>query len=141
MEPPKKNYTMSLGAVGKSVFYRVACDCTDPDCDLTLELEANPEDGALYLYMYKKLRNSAYWGYTSDWEPFEWLRVLLNKFRMCWQIVVNGYIEENETLIIKDEEHIESLMKALDEGLLFIKWLHSQEEEDEKAKKKEKELS
>ncbi len=140
MEPPKKNYMMSLGAVGKSVFYRLACNCTDPQCDLTLELEANPNDKALYLHMYKDLRASAHWGYTESWYYFDWLRVLLNKIKMCWQIVVNGYIEITEVLIIKDEEHIESFMKALDEGLLFVKWIHSQEEEDAKTEKEKKEL-
>ena len=133
MDAPEKNYVMKFGAVGKSVFYRLSCNCTDPQCDMTIELEAHPEDKALYLHMYKDLRASAHWGYTISWYHFDWFRVLMNKIKMCWRIFVSGYIEVTETLIIKDEEHIESFIKALDEGLLFVKWIHSQENEDEKT--------
>ncbi len=138
MEPPKKNFVMNLGAVGKSIFYRMACDCTDPDCDLTMEFEANPNDKALYVYLSKKLRNSAYWGYSEDWELFDcisfnWLRILINKFKMCWQIVVNGYIEVEETFIIKEEHHINSFFDAVEEGVSFIEALQEAMEEDKNA--------
>ncbi len=140
MEPPKKNFVMNFGAVGKSTFYRVACDCTDPQCDLTLEFEANPNDKALYLHMYKDLRASAHWGYTESWYYFDWLRVLLNKIKMCWRIFTRGYIEVTESFIIRDEEHIMDFSKAVVQGLCFIERIHAQEELDAETETEEKEL-
>jgi hypothetical protein len=127
---PKKNYLMNFGAVGRSIFYRIACDCTDPDCDMTLELENNPTDHIFYLHMTKKLRNSAYWGCKYNWGWFDWVEPLVSKIRMCWQIIVHGYIEVMESLVIKDEERIKELQNVLDEGIIFLRRTKSDTEEE-----------
>jgi hypothetical protein len=125
---------MKFGAVGqddnKSVFYRIACDCTSPECDLTLELEKDPDGDFIYLNLYKKLRANAYWGYSTDWEPFEWLRVLMNKIRMCCHIIFNGYIEVSEGFVIRGEDQINAFEEALFEGLEYL-----QTKEDERSEK------
>lgn len=132
MNKPKKNYVMTFGAIGDSsgmsVFYRVACNCTDQGCDMVLEIEQD-EGHAIYLNIYKHLKASAHWGYTSEWEPFDFVRVFIKKIRMCCQIMFKGYIEVSEAFIMKDEEHIESFREALLEGINYIKRREQNENE------------
>ena len=117
----KKNYVMKFDDWGDSVFYRVACNCTEQDCDMTLELERDKEYNALYLNIYKRLRASAHWGYTSKWGGFDFVRVLINKIRMCCRIMFSGYIEVSEAFIMKDEKHIESFREVILDGIQYLK--------------------
>lgn len=117
----RKNFVMKFGAIGKnSIFYRIACDCTDEQCDLTLELEIDANYKAVYLNLYKKLIASAHWGYNSRWGWFDWVRVIKNKIQMCYRIITKGYIEVSESFIIKDEEQIKGFIDALNEGKKFV---------------------
>ena len=112
----EKNYVMKFGQIGQSIFYRVACDCTDPQCDITLDLEYDEDIKRVCLNMYKTLRASAHWDYTGRWGWFDWVRILLNKIKMCWTITTKGYIELSETFFLCEEKQIDDFINALHEG-------------------------
>jgi hypothetical protein len=137
MNKPEKNYVMKFGALGDadgvaggvSVFYRIACNCTDQDCDMVLEIEKDDDYHGIYLNIYKHLKASAHWGYTSEWEPFDFVRVFINKIRMCCRIMFKGYIEVSEAFIMREEKHIESFREALLEGINYVERREQNENE------------
>jgi hypothetical protein len=102
-----------------SIFYRVCCDCGDPDCDLTLEFEYDKDINYVTLNIYKNLRASAHWG--DYWDHFDFIRIWWNKIKMIWIILTKGYIEVCEETMLKDIEHIDNFIKALEEGKRRVK--------------------
>jgi hypothetical protein len=116
----EKNFVMNFGELGDSIFYRVACDCSDPQCDMTLEFEYDPDYNAIYLNLYNNLIASAHWGYTTKWGWFDFVRVLINKVTMCWKIITVGYIEVSSGFILKDKKQINDFITALETGKKHI---------------------
>lgn len=110
---------MKLHEFEKSVFYRVACDCGAKDCDLSLIIEYDEELNYISLNMYKNLHASAHWNY--GWKYFDFIRVWQNKIKMIKDILCKGYIEVQEEFLIKDENHINEFIEALEEGKEYIK--------------------
>ena len=100
---------MKTEEFGDSIFYRIAC-CGSEDHDMTLELEWDKDVKMVFLNFYKKLVWSAYWG-TDNWFKSQWL-----KLKAIYKIVFFGYIEVEESLIIKDPEHIDNFLTALVHG-------------------------
>ena len=116
-----------------SVFYRVACDCGEPECDLTLVLSYDKKYGFLELCMYKNLKASAHWG--GFWKYCDFLRVWKNKLKLTWTLLTKGYIEINEESLFKSEEHIDNFIKALQQGKKFIVGKEREWQEFLKSKK------
>jgi hypothetical protein len=108
----------NIGDPGASIYYRIACNCTDPQCDMHLELES--EINQIYLNISKKLVASAQWGYTGEWYVSDFIRVFINKMRMICRILFFGYIEVNETLILEGSDHVDEFIAALEEGKRFL---------------------
>ena len=127
---PEKNYVMKFGSIGEdSIWYRVPCSCTDLQCDMTLEIEFDKDVNSVVLNMYKRLRASAHWGYTSNWGWFDFIRVFINKLSMCCKMLVFGYVDVEEGFMIREEKHIDDFIKALEEGKTFIKWVNRDRKE------------
>ena len=110
--------TMKLDEIGDSVYYRIACQCGNQDCDLTLEMEYDKDFDAINVRMYKKLHASTHWG--EGWTYFDFIRVLWNKIKMSSIVITKGYIEVVEETMIQGEEHIDSFIEALQQGKKFI---------------------
>jgi hypothetical protein len=109
---------MKIHEFDDSIYYRVACQCGEPECDLTLTLSFDKKCGFLELVMYKNLKASAHWG--SFWNYFDFIRVWKNKLKMIWIIATKGYIEVCEENLIQGEEHIDNFILALQQGKKFI---------------------
>jgi len=127
---------MRLEEFDDAIYYRVACQCGNQDCDLMLELDYDKEFGSINLHMYKKLAASADWG--NYWEHFDFIRVGWNKIKMCWTIITKGYIEISEDTMISDEEHIDNFIVALQQGKKFIIGKEKEWEEFLKSRNLEK---
>lgn len=97
----------------QAIWYQVACDCQDKDCNMTIELSY--EDGFLSLMMYKDLQASVYWGDANFFTRL-WRRI-----KIASRMLFTGYIEISEEHLIRDEEHIDAFIKALKEGKQRIK--------------------
>lgn len=101
-----------------SIYYRVACQCGDPQCDLTLEIDYDKKIGTINLFMSKKLMASAHWG--GYWKYCDFIRVIWKKLGMIWDIATKGYIEVSEETMIQGEEHIDNFIEALQQGKKFM---------------------
>jgi hypothetical protein len=97
-----------------AVFYRIACDCGSPDHDMGLEIEFD-EYPMMTLHIYKDLEASTYWG-QPNWFQRQW-----KKIKFSLRLFFTGYIKVQEELLIQDEEHIDSLIQALQEGKEILK--------------------
>lgn len=97
-----------------SVYYRVSCDCGEPRCDLVIDFEYDKKFNYINLTIYKNLLASAHWG--CCWKHFDFIRVFWNKIKMMFTILFKGYIEVCEGTLLKDVEHIDNFIKALQEG-------------------------
>lgn len=113
-----------------SVYYRIACDCTDEEHDLTLELDW--DDGILTLHFFGNLEVSK-WGAYYNWFERQWWKI-----KKTFDLWFNGYFEVNYEMMILDEEHLDSFIEALQEGKdkfgTFKKWLEEKEKENAKSK-------
>lgn len=112
------NNVMKLNEWGESILYRVACQCSDPQCDLLIELCINEDDPSLglTLHMYKDLTASSYSLDYCNSDFLEFFRVLWNKIKMCSKIIFKGYIKETGELIITSNKHVNAFIEALQEG-------------------------
>lgn len=117
----KKNFVMTFGAIGRSIFYRSACRCTSQECDITLEMEADKKFNLVSLYLYKTLKASAHYaGPDGYWDYFDFIRVFINKIKMMWKILTAGYIEVDESFMFEGDNHIDEFLTALETGRRFF---------------------
>lgn len=107
---------MKTNEYENSIFYRVACSCGSDDHDLTIEFERDPKiPDMIFINFYKDLAWSSYWG-DSNFFGRMWRR-----FKTSLRIFFIGYIEVEESFILQGEEHIDSFIRALEEGKEYIK--------------------
>lgn len=99
-----------------AVFYKIACDCGSDNHDLHFEFEKDPDLDFIYLNMYAKLEWSSYWNYEDKWYKNFWCRI-----KGAFKMLFKGYIEVEESLILRGEEHINSFIEALEEGKQYVK--------------------
>jgi hypothetical protein len=96
-------------------FYRIACKCGSPECDLTLELEYDEELNYVFLNMYKTLKWSSYFHNGDKWYWNLWYR-----FKMAFKCLFFGYVEVEESFILDGKEHIDSFIKVLQDARLQV---------------------
>jgi hypothetical protein len=66
--------------------------------------------------MYKKLRWASYF-YDGD----KWYKNLWHRVKMATKCLLFGYIDVEESMIIRGTDHINSFIEALEEGKEKIK--------------------
>jgi len=93
------------------VFYRVACDCTDPDHDIILELEVDPKGYPIYsLNIYSNLDINANWQ-DNNFFSKAWRRI-----KIAIKVLCTGYVEIGSNFLLMTGDHIDSFINALQEG-------------------------
>lgn len=80
---------LKQGDFGDAKFYYIQCECTDPDCAHTIEVEADEVDVSVHLYHTQ---------HTKWWEK--------NRWRQIWQILTKGYAEMQTTIVLKEQTAI-----------------------------------
>jgi len=109
-----------------AIFYRVACDCGSDEHDLHMEFEKDSEiPEMIFLNFYKKLVWSSYWGDHDKWYRNFWLRI-----KGATKMIFKGYIEVEESFILRGEDHIDSFIEALEEGKQYMKDVKGEEDAD-----------
>lgn len=103
----------------KSVFYRAACDCGDPDCDITLEIEKENNFPMVYLNLYKTLNLRTYY-HKDNWFLDLGIFHFFRKMKILWRIFIDGHFKVEETFVMC-EEQIDALIQAIEEGRTHIK--------------------
>lgn len=100
---------MRVNEFKDAVYYSVSCDCGDPEHIITIEIcKDTPQ--FLDLNMYAKVVTSVYWG--SD----NWFKRLMKRIKISTTVLFKGWIELEETFLLRGEDHINSFIKALEEG-------------------------
>lgn len=92
---------------GESMMYRIACDCTDPDHDHNIEIEA--DDLSITLSIYTKQTNP-------------WYRV--NRFKQIWKLLTKNYVEYESTIILDEtaaKNYAETILAAVEDVKKFKK--------------------
>ena len=102
---------MLINEFKDSIFYRVGCECGNERCDLTFELEWDKELKMIFLNLYKNLCWSSYWQDDDKWYKNIWCRI-----KGASKLLIFGYIKVSECLIIKDVDHIDAFIEALQKG-------------------------
>lgn len=74
------------GDYGDAMFYYVECDCGDPDCAHTIEVEADDMHVQVHLYHTQ---------HTKWWQK--------NRWQQIWQILTKGYAEMQTTIVLKEQ--------------------------------------
>ena len=77
---------LKQGNFGDAMFYYVQCDCGDPDCAHTIEVEASDCDVQVNLYHTQ---------HTKWWEK--------NRWKQIWQILTKGYAEMQTTIVLNQQ--------------------------------------
>jgi len=101
--------TMKIEQFEDDVYYRAACSCGNSEHDVTIEFEKD-EDGDINLFFHKKVCYTSRWTANNIFSDF-WLRL-----KGALKLLFTGYIELEESFMLEKGEHIDSFIKALEEG-------------------------
>jgi hypothetical protein len=83
-----------------AVFFRITCDCTDTDHDVTLEFE--DDDGFLSMHMYADIMASDYtkWGYPwwqNKYHDYKW------RLKTAFEIIFKGWTKANHQFLLNKD--------------------------------------
>jgi len=107
---------MKVDEYKDSITFRIACDCGDPEHDTTIDFEKDKDLPTMYfMTISKNMAWSCYWK-NNNWFDAQW-----RKLKAIFKLFFTGYIELGDDFIIKGEEHIDSFIKALEEGKRHMK--------------------
>jgi len=104
------NRVMKLSEFDNAVYFRLACGCDADFHDTTIELEYDREFNHIYLNFYKEV------GVVDTWEDLSWFQKLKLRIKKAYNILIHGYFEYEDCIIIKDAEHIKAFIEALEYG-------------------------
>jgi hypothetical protein len=104
---------MKTAQYDKAVYYRMACDCTSPNHDMTIELET--DEDFLSLHLYCDLEADIHWGDTNRFQRL-WKRI-----KIAARVIFTGYMKVGEEFLFQEEKHIDSFINALEEGKQLLK--------------------
>lgn len=93
-----------------SIFYRIACDCTESEHDVRLELEI--DDDKLGILTMRLMANFAWASYYANtWYGRFWERVIASI-----KMLLTGKIEVCHEILFLQEDHINEFISAMEEG-------------------------
>ena len=96
--------------------YRAACDCISHECDMTIELEICPPTNFLILSLDKKLKWSSQWSYDYERPIYSWFVDKWKRITVALKILFTGYIEVEDSFLMKDNDHIDAFIDAIRNG-------------------------
>lgn len=104
---------------GDSIWYTLGCDCMSPDCNAIIEMEVDKKDKTgIVLIFYKEFH--FYYHNPFSNEILErikyWWKGIWWRIKSSLQILFTGHINISSDMCLTDEEHINCLIKALEEG-------------------------
>ena len=110
------NKVMKTGEFDDAIYYRLPCSSGSKNHDVTLEFEYDKDiSEMIFLNMYANLEWSSYWGDTNFFQRI-WRRI-----KTAVKILFTGYIQFEESFIIRGEDHIDAFIEALNEGKYLMK--------------------
>ena len=104
------NRVMKLSEFDDAVYFRLACGCDADFHDTTIELEYDKELNDIYLHFYRKV------DVVDTWENLNWFQRLKLRIKKAYNILIHGYFEYEDDIIIENKEHIKAFIEALEYG-------------------------
>jgi len=108
---------MKIGEFDDAILYRVACDCAGHEHDVTIEIEKDDDTGYVFLTFHKNIL----WCWWVNNGVIGWLENKWRRFKAAMKLMFTGWIELEESFLLKDPEHIQNFIDALREGLEKVK--------------------
>ena len=103
---------MKTGEFEDTVFYRVACDCADHEHDVTIEMEYDDDYGYVHVFFHKNI----VWHWWANSGVLGWLENKWRRIKAALKLLFTGWIELEESFLLKDPEHVQNFIDALEEG-------------------------
>jgi hypothetical protein len=101
-----------------SIFYKIDCDCADSNCETIIELEIDTKLKILSLNFYKTINLYSFTNYEN------WIvRIsenIFNRFKYAFKILFTGKISMSSDFILRDLEHINNFIEAIQEGKEYL---------------------
>lgn len=110
-----------------SVYYRAACSCGTNEHDVTIEFEIDKDPTILYLNFYKNIN------WASSWEDLNWFKIIWKRIKCSFRVFFTGYIELEESFIIRGEDDIDDFIDALIEGKKYLQHTPNKSVQADKA--------
>ncbi len=89
---------------GDSKFYKVSCDCGNPDDEINLEVEAQ-DPGGVVVHVWTTVK-TPWW--EKAWDNDSWLAGLVNglshRLRMTWWLWTRGYLKQESWTILTEQQ-------------------------------------
>lgn len=134
----------------KSITFRTACSCGSLEHDVMIDVEFDKEYSTVDMVFYKNVSVRSYthkeYKFTNvirealqflkfkssyidtiTWDIrhveyfFDWIRDIKRRIVLAFKLIGTGVIEMDEGFVFKDEDHVRSFVKAIEEGLCFVK--------------------
>lgn len=105
-----KKGIMKVSETDISVTYRVMCDAETKECDTTIDFEYDKDIDTIFVNFYKDLCWSPHINYGNFFVRG------YRRIKCALRVLFVGYIRVNESLIMKDIEHIDNFVELLQEG-------------------------
>lgn len=124
---------LKQGDFGDAVFYKVECQCGDPDHEIVFEVEADETGVNVNSYVTAK---TDYWSelfkkrhdIDNEWlQEFDWLwKELVNglyrRLRWTWKIWTRGYVKTSTTIAMTEQQafnYSNALTSAIEDVKVF----------------------
>ena len=103
---------------GSSVMYRAACDCTDKDCDITIDLEYDKDLRIIELTFYKDIH---FYDRIQDPDTFiDKIRNIWYRLKKAIRLILTGNLAMDSSFIFQGEDQVNSFIDALTEGRDYV---------------------
>lgn len=107
--PNKASYRiMQTHDFDDCLFYRIACDCTDENHDVEVEVEFD-KYGFLWVFLRGHLIVADWWNHYGFFGTI-WKRI-----KLTLRLLFTGWFEINGEFLLLDENHIDSIISFLHE--------------------------
>lgn len=107
---------LKQGTFGSRICYTIQCDCTDPDHNHWVEVEADDYSVSVNIYS----------NFHTKW----WSK---NRWKQIWEILTKGYSEMQSTIILKDQV-AHNYAAAIKSAIKDVAELREKELQQRKAK-------
>ena len=108
---------MKIGDWGHSKMYRISCDCSNPDHDLTVEVEA--DDFGVNVNTFATIKTD-YWSESIkvnnaiendvlqdiEWTFKGFVNSFIRKVKLTWDIWARGYVQAETTITMSEQQAI-----------------------------------
>lgn len=109
----KKPYVSLIDSDFDEIVYRIHCGCMESNHDVYVEFRFDKDNGIISLLF----SNDMVWtdDYYNKW--YEWPKKIWERFKVAVKVFFTGHINKAGDVLMYNEEHVETVIEMLKEGL------------------------